>query len=90
MIKKSAKLCHSTINLPLFNDDDDVYVLQKYIIPELHILQGYVNHVLWQGLVPLLGQEKALFWPKKATYPQKLPWTDFRGQCMPETSSRGG
>ena len=41
------------------------YVLQKCVIPELHGLQGFVNHLFWKGLVPLLGKEKALMWPKK-------------------------
>ena len=28
-------------------------------------MQGFVNHVFWQGLVPLLGMETALKWPMK-------------------------
>ena len=34
-------------------------------IPELHILKGYVNHLFWHGLVPLLTKAKALLWPQK-------------------------
>lgn len=34
-------------------------------MPELHLLQGFVNHLFWNGLVPLVGAEKALLWPKK-------------------------
>lgn len=63
--KKFCKECHSTINLPLFNENNDVCVLQKCVIPELHILQGFVNHLFWRGLVPLLGKDTALLWPKK-------------------------
>lgn len=63
--KECSRECHSTINLPVFNDDDDVYVLQKCVIPELHVLQGFVNHLFWQGLVTLLGKEKAVLWPRK-------------------------
>lgn len=63
--KKRAKDCHSTVNPPLFDEDDNVYVIQKCIIPELHIMQGFVNHLFWDGLVPLEGEEKALQWPKK-------------------------
>lgn len=63
--KKLGKECHSTINLPLFSEDDDTYVLEKCIIPELHILQGFVNHLFWKGLVSLVGKEKALLWPQK-------------------------
>lgn len=63
--KKKSKECHSTINLPLFDESDDTCVLQKCVIPELHVLQGFVNHLFWKGLVPLLGKDKALIWPKK-------------------------
>lgn len=58
-----AKDCHSTINLPLLEENDNVFVLDKCIIPELHILQGFVNHLFWNGLVPLVGEERALIWP---------------------------
>lgn len=64
-IKKHAKECHSTINPPLFNEDDNIYIIQKCVIPELHILQGCVNHLFWNGLVPLVGRQKALIWPRK-------------------------
>lgn len=64
-IKAKAKECHSTINEPLFVEEENVYVIQKCVIPELHVIQGYVNHVFWDGLVPLVGEEKALIWPKK-------------------------
>lgn len=63
--KKYSAESHSTINPPLFNENDNIYILQKCIIPELHILQGFVNHLFWKGLVPLLGREKALIWPQK-------------------------
>ena len=63
-IKKSRE-CHSTINLPIFTEEDDVYVLQKCVIPELHVLQGFVNHLFWREIVTLVGREKALLWPKK-------------------------
>lgn len=63
--KKKSKEFHSCINMPLFNEEDDMYVIEKCPIPELHVLQGFVNHVFWDGLVPLLGKDKALLWPKK-------------------------
>ena len=69
--KKKAKDCHSTINQPLFDENDDVYVLEKCVIPELHILQGFVNHLFWDGLVPLLGKDQALIWPKKCNLVSK-------------------
>lgn len=63
--KKYAPACRSTVNLPLFREENEMTVLQKCVIPELHILQGFVNHLFWDGLVSLLGEEKALLWPKK-------------------------
>lgn len=63
--KKYAPECRSTVNLPLFNEHDEITVLEKAIVPELHIIQGFVNRLFWEGLVPLLGEEKALLWPKK-------------------------
>lgn len=63
--KKIAKNCHSTVNLPLFDEPDDMPVIEKIVIPELHEIQGIVNHIFIDGLVPLLGRENALKWPKK-------------------------
>lgn len=65
MDKKNASQCHSVVNSPLFDEDDKVCVIEKCIIPELHIMLGYTNHLFWDGLVPLLGEEKALLWPQK-------------------------
>lgn len=63
--KKLAKNCHSTINLPVFEEPDDMTIIEKAIIPELHEIQGIVNHIFFDGLVPLLGQDNAFKWPKK-------------------------
>lgn len=63
--KLKAKECHSTVNPPLFEENDDLYVIKKCVIPELHILQGFVNHLFWDGLVPMLTENIALLWPKK-------------------------
>lgn len=63
--KRFAKNCQSTVNLPLFDEDDEMPVIEKVIIPELHEIQGIVNHIFFDGLVPLLGRENALKWPKK-------------------------
>lgn len=63
--KKLAKNCHSTINLPVFDEPDDVPIIEKVIIPELHEIQGIVNHIFFYGLVPLLGEENAFKWPQK-------------------------
>ena len=63
--KVKAPECRSTINPPLISKDNKVTVLEKCIIPELHILQGFVNHIFWKGLVPIVGKERDLIWPKK-------------------------
>ena len=63
--KKLAKQCNSTLNDPIFFEDDTTCILEKNIIPELHILQGTVNHLFWDGLVPLLGREVTLKWSHK-------------------------
>ena len=61
--KKHGPLCHSTINEPLFNDSDDVTIIEKCPPGELHMLCGFVNHIFWDGLVPLIGRQQALEWP---------------------------
>lgn len=76
--KKYAKNCHSTINPPLFAEDDDCKVLKKCVVPELHILQGFANHLFWSGLVPLVGEEKALLWPKKLN----IMYKGYHGRCF--------
>lgn len=43
--KKDAKASHSVINEPIFHEDDKVKVLEKCYVPELHLLQGFVNHL---------------------------------------------
>ncbi|KAJ3661516.1 hypothetical protein Zmor_005910 [Zophobas morio] len=63
--KKIAKECFSTVNNPIFEEGAGTTVLQKCVIPELHILQGFVNHLFWNGLVPLVGREVALSWPQR-------------------------
>ena len=71
--KKSAKECGSTVNLSLFAEEDDTPLIKKCVVPELHLLQGFVNHMFWKVIVLLVGREKALIWPKKVkTSLQKL------------------
>ena len=60
-----ALLCESTVNKALFEEEDDVLVIDKCPPGELHLVTGIVNHIFWNGLVPLLGFDKALKWPKK-------------------------
>ena len=64
-IKKNAKECYTIINKPLFKENDNMLVIDKCVIPELHVLQGFVNHLFWTGIVSILGREQALKWPAK-------------------------
>ena len=82
--KKLAKNCHSTINEPLFKENDDLLILDKCIIPELHILQGFVNHLFWDGLVHFVGREKALLWPFKL----KLVSKNYHGEVFEGNACR--
>ena len=76
--KRLAKDCHSTVNLSLLEEDDSTFVLEKCIIPELHLLQGYDNHLFWKVLVVLVGREKALKCPEKL----KLISKDYHGEIF--------
>ena len=82
--KKYAKDHQSTINPPLFNEQDDTYMLDKCIIPELHILMGFVNQLFWDGLVPLVGRDKALLWPEEAGATSK----DYHGEVFEGNACR--
>lgn len=82
--KKQAKTCHSTINLPIFDEPDDMYIIEKAVIPELHQIQGIVNHIFFDGLVPLLGRENALMWPKKLNLISK----DYHGEIFEGNACR--
>lgn len=86
--KKRSKESHSTVNFPLFaeenNDDfDNTYVIEKSVPPELHLLLGFVNHLFWNGIVKVVGRDKALLWPKKLSIIHKNYQGDaFEGnQC---------
>ena len=64
-LRRDGPKAHSTVNPPLFEEDDDLLVISKCPTPELHMLQGALNHIFWQGLVPLMGRDQALAWPLK-------------------------
>ncbi len=63
--EKHGRLAESVVNPPLFDEADDVSVIDKCPIPELHEQQGYVNYLFFKGLVPIVGRERALNWPLK-------------------------
>ena len=51
---KYGKLCLSTVNRPLFDEPDDMTLVEKCLPGDLHMFCGFVNHMFWDGLVPLL------------------------------------
>ena len=57
--ENSVSIKHA-LNQPLYEESNNVLVLQKCIIPELHVMSGIVNHPFWNGIIPLVGREKAL------------------------------
>ena len=73
--KKHGPLCYSTINAPLFNYSDDVTIIEKCPPGELHMLCGFLKHILWDGLVPHIEIQQALARPffLKCKV-QKLSW----------------
>jgi hypothetical protein len=63
--KSEAKNYQSTVNESLLQETEEKTVIEVALIPELHIVSGIVNHLFWSGIVPLLGEEKALLWPQQ-------------------------
>ena len=50
-IAKIARDCRSTINKALFEEDDNIKVIDKCVLPQLHLMQDFVNHMFFNGLV---------------------------------------
>ena len=65
VIWKSAHNANKVVNAPLIEDLGHISVLERSPPEELHLLQGFVNHTFFKGLVPLVGREIALRWPMK-------------------------
>ena len=82
--KKLAKECNSVINAPLFDENDDTCVIEKCVIPELHITMGFTNHLFWKGIVPIVGREKALIWPTKLSLISK----NYQGEIFEGNACR--
>lgn len=40
-------------------------MIDKCVIPELHVMEGFVIHLFFKGIVPRFGYENAMQWPKK-------------------------
>lgn len=77
------------VNYPLLvaegdEEDANMYVLEKCPLPELHLLQGLVNHLFWKGVLPAVGRENALLWPKKL----KLVAKNYDGEIFEGNACR--
>ena len=44
-IRKDARYYNNCINPCLLKEDPSTPVLEKYIVPELHLILGFVDHV---------------------------------------------
>jgi len=73
-----AKECFNVVNLPLFKESEETLVLQKCLVPELHLMQGFVNYLFWVGIVPIIGRDQALTWPIKLNVISK----DYHGNIF--------
>ncbi|KYN29412.1 ATP-binding cassette sub-family G member 1 [Trachymyrmex cornetzi] len=49
-----------------------------------YVLMGFVNHLFWKSLVPLLGKDKALIWPTRL----KLISKNYHGDCFEGNACR--
>ena len=57
-------------------------MIEKCVIPELHLVQGPVNHLIWKGIVPIIGEEKVLLWTKKFGFiPKEYHGKIFEGNA---------
>lgn len=61
LIGKNRKVAKEYLKIS--HEEDNVYVIEKCVIPELHVLQVVAKNLFWIGIVPLLV--RALIWPKK-------------------------
>ena len=63
-VKKLAPMCNSTINTCLVKEEEDqsMRVLEKFILPELHSILGFVNHLFFDGICKIIPKERALIW----------------------------
>lgn len=82
--RKKAKLCNSTVETPLFQEDPEVKVIDKCPLEELHCMMGFVNHTFFDGLVKVLGREKALQFPKSINLIAK----DYHGSVFEGNACR--
>lgn len=59
-----AKYHHNCLNPCILHEDLSMKILNKYIVPELHLILGFVDHV-WKAVARLVGKERACLWPSR-------------------------
>ena len=65
---------HSTVNPPLFRENENVFVIERCVIPELHVLQAFFNHIFWERIVKTVGRESTFVAEKVEADSKKISW----------------
>ena len=82
--RKKGMFSHSTIASSVLKADENTRVLDKCPLDELHVLSGFVNHTFYKGLVPAVGYEVAMKWPKILNLVAK----DYHGEVFEGNACR--
>ena len=61
---KKATFSNSTLKECVIVENKDVSVLAKWHPPESHLMERFMNHVFFDGLVKTIGHELYMVWPK--------------------------
>ncbi len=49
----------------LIEEGENISILEKCPMDELHIMEGIINHIFFNGLPVRIGKENAMKWPNK-------------------------
>ena len=61
---KDSKFFYNCLNPSLLEESDNMRVIEKFIIPELHLILGFVSLIM-KSLENMVGKERAMLWPSK-------------------------
>ena len=50
----------STVNFHFLTKLDDTLVIAECHLPELHLIQEFINHIFWKGILLILVREKVI------------------------------
>ena len=82
--KSEATFCGSMINPSPLKENDAIRFLDKCPPDELHLLEGFVNHSFFKGIVPILGYNPATKWPTNLGIVSK----DYHGEVFEGNACR--